>query len=414
MPLAGHSKGDDAGSAISRYPGLDGVRGIAILLVLALHFGVAADFPRQAPSGISRWLERIFYLGWSGVDLFFVLSGFLITSILLASKAEPRYFRKFYGRRALRILPLHYVAIALGLFVVPAVFPDRAAQLLGDARSGQIWLWTYSLNIAFSLGWLANAGVFAQFWTLAIEEQYYLVWPWIVKYASRGTLLTICGALVVESLAFRLAWIAVRHDWEGAYHFTLARVDALAVGGAIAVLANDERWRLRLDRLAPAGLMIGVLAIGAMFLRFPRFYPSEWLVVTFGHSILALTFGCFVVVALRDPGPNWMRARWLELLGKYSYGIYVWHWPVQRVLLDLYGSRRAPTPALGATEAAAFLMGGALLSVCCGWASYKVIEQPFLRLKRFFSYDVDRDALEPTAGAAAVLTQTPARPRPQA
>src|SRR4051812_20611942 len=105
MNRAENAATKDAGTAIARFPGLDGIRGIAILLVLGIHFGFYPSIYTSAPSAFTRGMARIFGVGWVGVDLFFVLSGFLITSILLASKSEPHYFQKFYGRRAVRIFP---------------------------------------------------------------------------------------------------------------------------------------------------------------------------------------------------------------------------------------------------------------------------------------------------------------------
>src|SRR4030095_15243628 len=101
----------------------------------------------------------ILYIGWSGGDLFFVLSGFLITSILLVSRSPPRYFQRFYARRALRIFPLYYTLIILTVFVVPRVFPGAAPRLVGEAASGQIWLWTYTLNVAWVFGWVGDTGL---------------------------------------------------------------------------------------------------------------------------------------------------------------------------------------------------------------------------------------------------------------
>jgi peptidoglycan/LPS O-acetylase OafA/YrhL len=383
---------DNPGGAIAHLPALDGIRGVAILLVILIHFGVGAAFAARTKTAAAAALERVFYLGWSGVDLFFVLSGFLITSILLASKSQPQYFRRFYGRRVLRIFPLYYVALVLGLLVLPRALPAQAPRLLGEAPAGQVWLWTYTLNIAYALGWVANVGVLTQFWTLTIEEQYYLVWPSVVKKATERGLLQICVAMVAGALCLRLLWVGLGWPggWQGAYRFTLARVDALAVGGMIAVLVREPAWRRRLERLAPAGLWIGLGAIAAMFLWLPVFYPSDWRVVTFGHSLLALTFGWLVVLAARSPPPRWLTSRLLRLLGKYSYGIYVWHWPLQQVLL-LYAADRL-TPA-------AFLAIGLVGSIALGWISYLVIERPFLHLKRFFAYGPRRAAVESTAVA---------------
>ncbi len=397
----------DAGSAIARYPGLDGIRGIAILLVLSMHFGFYPSFYTSAPSAITGWMSRIFVGGWSGVDLFFVLSGFLITSILLASKLEPRYFQKFYGRRAVRIFPLYYTALAVGLFVAPALFGERWARFMGDTWSRQAWLWTYMLNIGFTFGAVRDAGMFGPLWSLAVEEQYYLFWPWIVKYTSRAALGGICGTFIVGSLAFRLAWLAAGFGWTGAYYFTFARLDALAVGAGIALLMHDESWRRRLEGWAPLGLTLGVAAFAVMFVRYPGFSPTEWFVVTFGHSILALTFGCLVVIALRDPAPQWMCAPWLRLLGKYSYGIYVWHWFVRQIMGVVYAKYPASSPAGGAVAAVAFLVVGLLISTACGWVSYVVLEAPFLKLKRLFRYE--RSAGVPIAEGEPEVVGMPPR-----
>jgi peptidoglycan/LPS O-acetylase OafA/YrhL len=391
----------DGGSAIARYPGLDGIRGVAILFVLTMHFGFYPSVYSQPPySIVTGWMARVFAGGWIGVDLFFVLSGFLITSILLASKGEPRYFQNFYGRRAVRILPLYYTALVVGLFVAPAVFGERWDHFLGDAWPKQVWLWTYSLNIAVSLRVMLDPGVFGPLWSLAIEEQYYLFWPFIVKFTSRRMLGGICAIFIVGSLVVRLAWLAAGFGWQGAYHFTLARLDPIAVGAAIALLMQNAAWRRRLERSALPGLTLGAVALAVMYARYPLFLPTEAIIVTFGHSIIALTFGCLVVIALRDPAPQWLRAPWLAKLGTYSYGIYVWHYFVRQIMAVDYARYPAATPGGRAAVAVGFLIVGVVISTACGWISYIVLERPFLKLKRLFRY-------EPSSGRRAFAEPEP-------
>jgi peptidoglycan/LPS O-acetylase OafA/YrhL len=379
--------------AIERIPALDAVRGIAILLVVFLHFGVSADFIAHSHAAAAVWLDRVFYNGWAGVDLFFVLSGFLITSILVASKGQPHYFRRFYGRRALRIFPLYYLTLALGLIAVPMLAPGYAPQLLQQAGAGQIWLWTYSLNIAMSFGVIANAGVLGHFWTLAIEEQYYLVWPWLVKTLSGRSVLVVCGALAIGALIGRIAWMALGLEWGGAYRFTPTRIDALAIGSMLALLVQRPGWRTTLMRVAPSGFATGLAAVIAMNLALPRFYPSEWAVVTFGHSVLAAMFACLILLALRTPTPLPLRSRTLRALGKYSYGIYVWHWPLHDLLLIPYNARPVAAHP-GFFDPLLFLAAGVVLSIVLGWLSYTLFERPFLGLKRFFTYQPPADSME--------------------
>ncbi|HEY2433339.1 MAG TPA: acyltransferase [Vicinamibacterales bacterium] len=384
--LAPESQGDPGG-AIAHVPALDGLRGLAILLVLMEHFGVVADLPHRIPFPGAAWIERIFYVGWSGVDLFFVLSGFLITSILLESRDQPNYYRRFYARRILRIFPLYYTVLILCLLVLPALFPSRATALLGQALGGQIWLWTYTLNIGMALGYIANAGILGQFWTLTIEEQFYFFWPWLVKTFSVRALVRICVLLSLGALGLRFWWLR-SGDWAGAYRFTLTRVDALALGALAAILVRDAGWRRRLAQIAPAGLVGGLTILAVIFLKVPHFYSSEWIVVTAGHSIVAMTFVCALIIALREPAPRWLTSSVMRAIGKYSYGIYVWHWPFRQILLiGWYGPLTATASGVALADVAIFTIGGVGGSIFLGWASYHLLERRFLELKSHFRYE---------------------------
>ncbi|MGB2717918.1 MAG: acyltransferase [Vicinamibacterales bacterium] len=380
------SGADDPGRAIAHVPALDGVRGIAVSAVLALHFGVAADFTNRFPGTLSNWLERVLYAGWAGVDLFFVLSGFLITSILLASKDGAGYFRRFYARRVLRIFPLYYTALILGLVLLPRLAPGHAWGLLRDGESGDVWLWTYSFNIGLAFGLIAMpVASLSHFWTLAIEEQFYLVWPWLVKVTSARGLLRVCVGVACIALAMRVAWVSLGYDPEGAYRFTLTRADSLTIGAVVAILMRDERWRLRLTGVSAIALALSVGAVALMIAIVPRFYPSDPLVVTVGHTILGVLSASLIVAAVRQDSWPWLANRTLRGLGKYSYGIYVWHFPLQRALLEWYGFQ-PPSSGVRGVDTVVFLVAGIGGSVVLGWMSYVVIERPFLRLKRFFVY----------------------------
>ncbi|HZJ61945.1 MAG TPA: acyltransferase [Kofleriaceae bacterium] len=154
-------------------PALDGVRGLAILLVLAHNLSPFESTRRL----IDLSAGLTFDFGWVGVQLFFVLSGYLISGILLDTRGAPGYYRAFFGRRVLRIFPLYYGVLFLCLVLLPVLglAPDA---LLADRRHS-VWLWTYLINWAEPLG--AAIAVFPHFWSLAVEEQFYLVWPFVVS-----------------------------------------------------------------------------------------------------------------------------------------------------------------------------------------------------------------------------------------
>ena len=219
-------------------PVLDGLRGIAILMVLLSH---VID-GRAANHGLGGQLIRLTQFGWVGVDLFFALSGFLITGILVDSRHRPHHFRNFYARRTLRIFPLYYGV----LFVVFAAVPlfgktsSAAFQLL---QHRQAWLWFYGSNVycAFTATWpFASPWVWmGHFWSLAVEEHFYLIWPAIVFLCPTSRrLITVCGIVILGVWAARFCcWMS---DVNGIaqYVFTPLRIDALVAGGLAAALVR--------------------------------------------------------------------------------------------------------------------------------------------------------------------------------
>ena len=164
------------GSARGHIPALDGVRGLAVLMVMTFHFFQRDDW-RHIPIG--RALTSISHIGQTGVDLFFVLSGFLITGILLDAKGSPHYFRTFYVRRVLRIFPLQYVALAFFFFVLPLI-----ANVPWVPFGDQLWGWLYAINLHTTFS-STEARLPGHFWSLAVEEHFYFIWPAVVLMCSR-------------------------------------------------------------------------------------------------------------------------------------------------------------------------------------------------------------------------------------
>ncbi|MBW3572470.1 MAG: acyltransferase [Gemmatimonadetes bacterium] len=362
-------------------PALDGLRGCAILGVLLLHFTSAMGAPAGAPA---RLVKQAFSVGWTGVDLFFVLSGFLITGILADARGTPHRYRTFYVRRALRILPLYYGFVLL-LFVVPPLVGARAYT---TPLEGQLPYWLYLQNF-----WpLDNAALdlAAHLWSLAIEEQFYLVWPMVVFTLSRAGALRVCAACLLGALAYRVAAVFTVEDLRTVYFLTPGRVDGLALGGAIALVARGAGGVARLRRMAPGVLAASAAVLAGAALHPSGFNPGGPYMVSVGYSALAFFFGAVLVLALdarATPLPRLLSGRTLSFFGRYSYGLYVLHVPLIALarLAGISPDAFAGTPwelpgLLGYTA----LMAAA--SILAALASWNLYEKHFLKLKARFTY----------------------------
>jgi len=385
-------------------PGLDGVRGLAILGVMLLHF-VSDSTPQNL---LETLVVKATGFGLLGVDLFFVLSGFLITGLLLDAKPGPGYFRNFYARRTLRIFPLYYLVLALLFFVLPlaTVLPPA----LEVARVKQAWLWSYTANyyVAARGSW-SSLGYVTHFWSLAIEEQFYLAWPLVVFLSRRETLERICGAVIVVGLGLRIALAVSGVSEISISVFTPCRVDTLCVGGLVATLVR---------RPAGPGPLVRRAGAAALGIAGATLVVSVWCAATkvglpvlhqVRSSLYALFFAALTLLSLRPEGVSarLFRNGALRTLGKYSYGLYVYHGLFSYFLTE-QGAEERLTAALG-SHAAAMLARAVLgfgISFLVSWVSYELFERRFLALKRFFEVRPSTVALPRPVEASA----DPARP----
>jgi peptidoglycan/LPS O-acetylase OafA/YrhL len=369
-------------------PALDGLRGLAILAVLL--FKSSEGFQASTLSG--KAVGQVFGFGWAGVDLFFVLSGFLISGILLDTRGQPHYFRNFYARRTLRVFPLYYGVLLLSFVLLPRFLPAHGPGMARIVRN-QGWLWTYTTNIAFLVkrsvffdaGWLR----FNHFWSLAIEEQFYLVWPLLIFLLSRRRLAIACWMLVGGALMLRVA-LYLAHQRPGAMFYpTPCRTDSLAIGALLAIGIRGPLGIENLSRLAKKGAIVSGLALVAVGIWRKKQDVNDITTLTFGFTLLAVFAGSILALALKPSGSSrWvdlLELRPLRLLGKYSYAMYVLHmWVI--VALDRRFSlgwfvAHTRAEALGVVlHAAAFC--GATFAV--GFLSWHLYEKHFLKAKRFF------------------------------
>lgn len=357
-------------------PALDGLRGLAIGGVLACHL-------LNAWPGDGLWERRAVAalgLGWTGVDLFFVLSGFLITGGLVDTLGQRGWWRGFLVRRALRIFPLYYLALAVFAAAGPAL------GLVDPWTFGRWgwWYWSYLGNWAYAARQVIPA--LSHFWSLAVEEQFYLAWPLVVLLARGRALAAVSAALVCAGPALR--WLIVDSGLPvgSAYRLTPGRVDALAMGALIAVVARAAGGAALLRRAWFPAAVVGAAAFAALGLPHGFDMHARPLEI-WSHLWLALAFGGLVAGAVATSGTDHplrraLSAAPLRALGRYSYGLYVVHYLVH---VGALGALRARPwgAALLASRAgyAAYAAAALAASLLLAWASFHLVEQRFLALK---------------------------------
>jgi peptidoglycan/LPS O-acetylase OafA/YrhL len=379
-------------------PALDGLRGLAIALVMLSHFIPYSDHPGSLAGRIFFFIGRC---GWCGVDLFFVLSGFLITGILLQAKGKEHYFRNFYARRTLRIFPLYYLTLAIVFLIVPLLYAGAfASPELAAIRRHQGWLWSYCTNVFmtfhydttyFHSDWL-NLN---PFWSLAVEEHFYLIWPAIVFFISRRAVPWVCLACIAASIASR-AFMTARGHVDTIYVFTPCRVDALAMGGLLAASLPRVKLSAR-TLLAYARAAAIILGIANLLILWSSPDRISLLSLTAGYSLIGAFFAALLVMALvKSPGASFescMKSPVLRILGKYSYGLYVYHVLLASTFEYYFGQPlinnvlRARLHLGGAAYGASvfiFIILATIASFTVAWLSWHLFEKQFLRLKKYF------------------------------
>lgn len=362
-------------------PELDGIRGIALLAVMLSHAG-----PRIMWGGItSKIVVSVMVPGWSGVELFFVLSGFLITGILLKTKPAQNYFSSFYARRFLRIFPIYYFAVTVGLLIAPhsswwnSMLPPLEKTRLVYYAYLQNWpiFWKHSL-------FLPN-NVFGHFWSLAVEEQFYLVCPLLVWLLPENALLWLCITGLVVALPLRIHMVHLYRGDFTAMALTTSRVDGLLVGVILGILLRRGQIALRWIYL--------MLATGGAIIAFIALFHHHELVATYFYmptiGITGFSLLAGGLLALSQHRIVWLRrileARWLRTVGKYSYGMYIYHIPIYAILDHIFVTRMGVLIPLPLHLAPLYIFLLFALTFVVAKLSYDLVESRILSLKRYFT-----------------------------
>jgi len=348
---------------------LDGLRAVAIILVLARHSAGDVAWPQTTAA---LRLQRAMLAGWMGVDVFFVLSGFLITGILVDARGDgPRapagYFRAFYARRALRIFPLYYLFLA-GAFLV-----QRAS-----APHGTWWYWAYLSNELFAR---YGFGAVSHVWSLAVEEQFYLIWPAVIWLVPPRRLAAVAWGMVVSSAVLR-GFIATHWPAPAAYVLTDCRLDEFAAGALLALHLRTSSITDGFRRGARVALC--ATAMAAIVVRGVLPFTGNAVALQAGASLSMVATAAAIALALRRTSGGTvsylLRLAPLRSLGRYSYAIYLVHEHVGHVVRH-WRARWSLDSSVAAV--AVQTLATLAISWAVGWVSWRVLERPLLSLKRF-------------------------------
>jgi len=357
----------DSGKASHGHlPALDGVRGIAVLMVFWFHL---CQLNQELQQILPDVILRTASIGQTGVDLFFVLSGFLITRILLATKDQSARFRNFFARRSLRIFPLYYAFLAVGLWL-PAPWISET----GSGGFSPFWMWCYLSNLPPTL-W-DRPVLFPHLWSLAVEEQFYLIWPFVVYWSPAKCTRLLCFILIAVTPLFRFVMI---FNGYSPFYLLPCRVDALAAGALLAVFWSAET---NLKRYLP---QVSLLVFGLLLVSAAGYVVFSGAGLPFvqvaKHTICSVLFSLLVFLAIENHSVrSVLSCRCLRFFGKHSYAIYLCH-PIFIVTF-----RRLCLSANTNTNTDLWAFVALVITSTLGLSllTWHLIESPALSLKKYF------------------------------
>ncbi len=346
---------------LTYYHSVDGLRGVTALMIVAGHF-----FSLKGSLN-SAVLQSVFDFFGTGVSLFFLLSGFFITRILLKSLGSESYFKNFYVRRALRIFPLYYFALA-AYYIIPMFF-DIGFQY-STLFSKQAYYYFFLQNLAITFSWGASGP--HHFWSLAVQEHFYLFWPAIIYffYGATGRKLIYASAFLLF-LPLLVRYFMLLRGYS-INHFTLTRLDQLVWGGLLAILERNKVLTKKNLKYFVACIITGFALIILIYIKLSPFY-----IELFKHDVLGILYsgviGYCVINENSGVITKIIKQKPLKYLGKISLGIYVWH------VLIIFLMRGHIT---GYSIFNFLILVG--LTTLLASMSYYWLEKPFLQLKKRF------------------------------
>lgn len=344
---------------------LDGLRGVAIILVMLYH--IFPYFP-------------FLKFGWIGVDLFFVLSGFLITNVLLSSVKSHKNLRKFYFRRSLRIFPLYFTTLFLFFIGGTVLFSERdPGSIFHYLTNKQIWFWTFTQNLLFVVEGIPKMPYLTHLWSLAIEEQFYLIWPFFILYVKNK--IKWISLFIIGTFLWRCYLFFDNSTSPEMYFFnTTTRIDSLLIGSLLSIYLNmgksiQTRFLIAFYLLMILFFLFTILLYGNIYLESP-------LTATIGYSFLGFLFASFIYLLVQQKVPQLSLLLNNHLLiksGKLSFGLYIFHMPIYLVVITKFKQ----LILLGVNMNNQILLSiiTLLFTYSISIIAYNLIELPFLKLK---------------------------------
>lgn len=369
-----------------RYPALDGLRGFAAVAVVFNHLGPQSITDGQWGMLPITWGAQF---GWAGVDLFFVLSGFLITGILIENRTAPNYFAAFYTHRALRILPVYLILLIINTIVIPVFFPAFFATMSAPGSLWPHWLFLTSLwliNSHIGMAWVTYLG---PTWSLSIEEQFYLVWAPVVRWLNNRQLCTLALLVLVACISLRcflLIGFDLRYTSQ-IFFFTLTHLDGLCVGILLRLAFNSPQSRPALTAFARywwiwTALVVAMFVIDGQIGRPNVSSAYQPLTIRIGFTAIAVMFAAVIAHGILIDG--WVRFifdwKVLRRLGSYSYFMYLFHWTVGNL------AARAIISWIGNPGPLWIFVLQFILTFAAAHLSFIAIERPAMNLRRRFPF----------------------------
>ncbi len=355
---------------------LDGLRGIAILMVVFFHYGSVQLSGNT--NFFAKIVEKATYFGWAGVDLFFVLSGFLICSVLLRSRDSKKYFSTFYKRRILRILPVYFLLLFIYIILSHLPFFYRVS-FLSIIKGVPLWSYfAFLQNFFMACTNSFGSKPLSVTWSIAIEEQFYIIFPVVVFYFKKWGLLFFLLLTIITAPVFRTQY----DQWLPAYVLLQTRMDALSFGALIALVNyyfDLKRWAEKYYLPLILIMLTSVLSCFAV-----RYLYGE--IGTIRHTLFAIFFSCLLLFAITKQSSFFarvLRNKYLTGVGAISYSLYLFHLIILGICHFIFGNNQ-----IGITDVKDVFITLLALSVSFifSYLIYRFFEVPAVLLGKKIQY----------------------------